>query len=215
MATRIWSEERIQIPPLERASGRRVGPFRLECGRNLLSGDLASSVPPHWFDCGRGPCLTDSPSRGECLRPATTPLPNFRARVGGVVPMARPGPRPGPSPAVAHGYLLSPHSRLYCISCNSLIIKDLLCITPLHSPHYIPLFEPESTGPFGTLADRSCDHSTPETLPSGPSSEMASCPRYRSEISVCEHAPGFPFSASGHLWSSVLRGPHRPPARSQ
>ena len=88
------------------------------------------------------------------------------------------------------GASYSPHSRLYCISCNRLIIKDLLCISPLQSPHCIPLFEPESTGPFGTLADRSCDRSTPETLPPGPSSGMASCQCCRSEISACEHAPG-------------------------
>jgi len=52
------------------------------------------------------------------------------------------------------GASYSPHSRLDCISCNRLFIKDLLYIIPLQSPHCIPLFEPESTGPFGTLADR-------------------------------------------------------------
>ena len=47
----------------------------------------------------------------------------------------------------------------------------------------------------------SCDPSTPETLPAGPSSEMASGPCYRSEISACEHAPGLP---SLPLWPSVV-----------
>ena len=47
----------------------------------------------------------------------------------------------------------------------------------------------------GRWRTESCDRSTPETLPPGPSSEMASGPCCRSEISVCEHAPGFPFSA--------------------
>ena len=47
----------------------------------------------------------------------------------------------------------SPPTRPYCISGNRLIIKDLLWFSPLHSPHYIPLFEMDSTGPFGTLAD--------------------------------------------------------------
>ena len=58
--------------------------------------------PPHRFDCGQSPCLTDSPSRGECLRPATTSLPNARARVGelcnGLTPTSRlesPHCRPG------------------------------------------------------------------------------------------------------------------------
>ena len=39
------------------------------------------------------------------------------------------------------------------INCNPLIIKDLIWITRLQFPHYIPLFEMESTGPFRMLAD--------------------------------------------------------------
>ena len=35
----------------------------------------------------------------------------------------------------------SPPTRPYCISCNRLIIKDLIWISPLPSPHYIPLIE--------------------------------------------------------------------------
>ena len=34
-----------------------------------------------------------------------------------------------------------------------LLIIDLIRISPLQFPHFIPLFERESNGPFGTLAD--------------------------------------------------------------
>ena len=44
------------------------------------------------------------------------------------------------------------HSR-QSIYCNSLITIDLLRISRLRFPHYIPLSEKESTGPFGKLAD--------------------------------------------------------------
>jgi len=66
----------------------------------------------------------------------------------------RGGRRSGEVVGSRTGAFYAPHSRLYCIFFNRLIIQDLLCISPLHSPHCIPLFEPESTGPFGTLADR-------------------------------------------------------------
>ncbi len=43
--------------------------------------------------------------------------------------------------------------RLLSINCKSLIAIDLLRIIRLRFPHYIPLFEKESTGPSRTLAD--------------------------------------------------------------
>ena len=39
-----------------------------------------------------------------------------------------------------------------------LIIIDLLRISPLQFPHYIPLFEKESTGRSRMLADRSAEY---------------------------------------------------------
>lgn len=39
------------------------------------------------------------------------------------------------------------------ISCKLLNIIDLIRISWLQFPHYIPLFKQESTGPFRTLAD--------------------------------------------------------------
>ena len=66
----------------------------------------------------------------------------------------------------------SPPTRPYCISGNRLIITDLLWISPLHSPHYIPLFETESTGPFGTLADVTIGTIRPDRMATtGPLSE--------------------------------------------
>ena len=44
------------------------------------------------------------------------------------------------------------------IICNPLIIIYLLRISRLQFPHYIPLFEKESTGPSRTLADRSAEN---------------------------------------------------------
>ena len=44
------------------------------------------------------------------------------------------------------------------IFCNSLFIIDLLRISQLQLPHYIPLFEKESTGRSGMLADRSAEY---------------------------------------------------------
>ena len=38
-------------------------------------------------------------------------------------------------------------------NCNLLFIRDLLWVSQLQFPHYIPLCEKESTGPFGTLAN--------------------------------------------------------------
>ena len=39
-----------------------------------------------------------------------------------------------------------------------LIIIDLLWVSPLKSPHYIPLFEKESAGPSRTFVDRSAEY---------------------------------------------------------
>ena len=44
---------------------------------------------------------------------------------------------------------------LQSLNHKPLIIIDLLRISPLQSPHYIPLCEKESTGRSGMLADRS------------------------------------------------------------
>ena len=52
------------------------------------------------------------------------------------------------------GTLLQGLQPIYCIP---LIIKDLIRISRLQFPHYIPLFEKESIGPSRTLADRSAE----------------------------------------------------------
>ena len=49
---------------------------------------------------------------------------------------------------------------LQSLKYKPLIIIDLLWISPLQFPHYIPLFEKEPTGRSRMLADRSSDGST-------------------------------------------------------
>ncbi len=53
------------------------------------------------------------------------------------------------------------------INCNLLIIIDLLWISPLQFPHYVPLFEEEPVGPFRTLADVTVRPSRGVHSPSG------------------------------------------------
>ena len=65
-------------------------------------------------------------------------------------------------------------TRPYCISGNRLLIKDLLWISSLQSPHYIPLIEQESIGPSGTLADVTIGTIRPNRIATtGPLSEPA------------------------------------------
>ncbi len=47
---------------------------------------------------------------------------------------------------------------LQSLKYKPLIIVDLLRISPLQFPHYIPLFEKESTGRSRMLADRSAEY---------------------------------------------------------
>ena len=79
-------------------------------------------------------------------RPATYSPPTRLRAVGGFI-------RPR---AQANGIVQRPpeprRRRLQSRNCNPLIILDLLRISQLQSPHYIPLFEQDSMGPSRTLA---------------------------------------------------------------
>ena len=47
----------------------------------------------------------------------------------------------------------SPPTRLKSFSCNTIIIIDLIRLSPLYSPHYIPLSKQESIGPSRIFLD--------------------------------------------------------------
>ena len=51
-----------------------------------------------------------------------------------------------------------PLHSLQLINYNPLIIIDLLRLSQLLSPHYIPLIEQESVGPSRTFADRLAEY---------------------------------------------------------
>ena len=68
--------------------GAAFAPSGSTAGGSSYLTTLLIPSPPTGSTAGEALVLTDSPSRGECLRPATTSLPNARAKVGDVVQLA-------------------------------------------------------------------------------------------------------------------------------
>ncbi len=99
------------------------------------------------------------------------------------------------NPSAVRGRRSELNRRIACSDRGSVMTTALSarCPTPV-----APL-PPWASGRTLTL-------SVPKTLPF---SMPIDTPGSGSEILGCEHPPALPFSASGHLWSTVLQRPHQ------
>ena len=93
--------------------------------------------------------------------------------------------------------------RLQPINCNLIIIIDLLRISRLQSPHYIPLCEQESIGPSRTFADKLAEYQPWSLYVRGCRVEwQAACAAKRRSLVVCtiQACRSWPVS---ELWSAA------------